>query len=100
MYVSAIDAAANTVTAGPRVELLSSECLVGDMCWATGAAPKEEFRCAAKIRYRQSGQPCIVQMQPDGRVRLVFDEPQSAITPGQAAVLYDGEYVLGGGRIL
>ena len=99
MYVSAIDAAANTVTVGPRAELLRGDCLVGDMCWAAGAAPAEEFRCAAKIRYRQTEQPCAVQVQPDGCVRLVFDNPQSAITPGQAAVLYDGEYVLGGGRI-
>ena len=99
VYVSAIDAAANTVTVGPRAELLRGDCLVGDMCWAAGAAPAEEFRCAAKIRYRQTEQPCAVQVQPDGCVRLVFDNPQSAITPGQAAVLYDGEYVLGGGRI-
>ena len=100
VYVSAIDAAANTVTVGPRAELLRSDCLVGNVCWAAGAAPAEEFRCAAKIRYRQTEQPCTVQVLPDGKLRLLFDEPQSAITPGQAAVLYDGEYVLGGGCIL
>ncbi len=99
LYVNAIDPHTNTITVGPRHELMQRDCLVGEVCWAAGAAPAEEFRCAAKIRYRQIEQPCTVHVESDSRVRVVFDEPQSAITPGQAAVFYDGEYVLGGGRI-
>ena len=55
---------------------------------------------AARLRYRQHEQSAWAEPLPDGKVRLRFDEPQRAVTPGQAAVLYDGETVLGGGVIL
>ena len=58
-----------------------------------------EIRCAAKIRYRQKEQPCIVRQTDSDRIEVVFDEPQRAITKGQAVVLYDGDIVIGGGRI-
>ena len=57
-------------------------------------------RCAAKVRYRQREQSAWAEPLPGGKVRLRFDEPQRAVTPGQAAVLYDGDTVLGGGEIL
>ena len=56
-------------------------------------------RAVAKVRYRQPDQPCVAAPLPDGRVRLEFDAPQRAITPGQATVLYLGDEVLGGGTI-
>ena len=55
--------------------------------------------CRAKIRYRHREQDALAYPLPGGGVRLVFDEPQRAVTPGQAAVLYDGDTVLGGGMI-
>ena len=57
------------------------------------------IRCAAKIRYRHPEQPCLLTPLPEGGVRLDFDEPQRAITPGQSAVVYDGDTVLGGGEL-
>ena len=59
--------------------------------------PKEVF---AKIRYNHKGAPCRIEMAGEGKVKVTFHEPQRAITPGQAVVFYDGDYVLGGGTIL
>lgn len=99
LYVTGIDPAANTVILGPKEALFSDEALVRDVNWISGSAPTAPFRCTAKIRYRAPEQPATVTPLEGGRVRLRFDTPQRAITPGQAAVLYDGETVLGGGRI-
>ena len=70
-----------------------------DFHWITGAYPGGEVRCKAKIRYRQKEQPAVLSLRDDGRALLVFDEPQRAATPGQSAVFYDGDIVLGGGII-
>ncbi|MGN0299902.1 MAG: aminomethyltransferase beta-barrel domain-containing protein, partial [Lachnospiraceae bacterium] len=56
--------------------------------------------CAAKIRYRHREQPCSVEFRNDKSALITFDEPQRAITPGQSAVLYDGDEVFGGGIIV
>ena len=64
-----------------------------------GEVPNNRFRCKAKIRYRQSEKWATVIPTGADTVHIVFDEPQRAITPGQAAVLYDGDTVLGGGTI-
>ena len=58
-----------------------------------------EARVTAKIRYSHKGAPCLIRELGDGRVECVFDEPQRAVTPGQAVVFYTGEYVAGGGII-
>lgn len=100
LYVCKIDVLNNTVTLGENGDLFSTELTVGDFNWISGEAPSETFRCEAKIRYRQKEQPATVYPCGAGKVKIVFDEPQRAITPGQAAVLYDGEKVLGGGTIL
>lgn len=55
--------------------------------------------CKVKIRYRRPEQWAVVVPKPDKTVQIIFDEPQRAITPGQAAVLYDGDVILGGGTI-
>ncbi|WP_193164322.1 tRNA 2-thiouridine(34) synthase MnmA [Microbulbifer hainanensis] len=67
--------------------------------WINGAAPAEEFRSKAKTRYRQPDQDCTVRVLENGDLRVEFDEPQRAITPGQSLVLYDGEICLGGAVI-
>lgn len=98
-YVVAIDPAANTVTLGPRSALFSKTARVGDFHWISGRVPSSPVRCRVKIRYRHPEQPCLVTPTPDGGAVLEFDEPQRAITPGQSAVAYDGDVVLGGGVI-
>ena len=98
-YVVCIDPVANTVTLGPREALYSRTALVPDFHWISGEPPAGPLRCAAKIRYRHPEQPCLLIPLPDGGVRLDFDEPQRAVTPGQSAVVYYGDAVLGGGEL-
>ena len=98
-YVVRIDPATNTVTLGPKTALFSKTAMVPQFHWISGEAPDVPIRCAAKIRYRHPEQPCLLTPLPDGGVRLDFDEAQRAITPGQSAVVYDGDVVLGGGEL-
>lgn len=99
IYVVKILPERNAVVVGPNEALFTRECLVPGMHWISGEAPALPFRCSAKTRYRQPEQPCTVYPAGETGVRLVFDEPLRAITPGQSAVLYDGDTVLGGGII-
>ena len=99
VYVLKKDAAANTVTLGDNERLFSCELTADSVNWIAGDPPEQAVRCTAKTRYSQSDTPAVAYPLPGGRVRLVFDTPQRAITPGQAVVLYDGEAVLGGGTI-
>lgn len=71
----------------------------GQIEWLAGTPSEGSFRCSAKIRYRQLDQPCCVEQISPDRVRVIFDQPQRAITPGQSVVFYAGEVVLGGGVI-
>ena len=98
-YVCALNAADNTVTLGEAADLLCSDAVVTDFNWIAGTAPVSPIRCKAKLRYRQTEQPATVTPRADGSVHIRFDTPQRAITPGQAAVLYDGDTVLGGGTV-
>ncbi len=98
-YVCRICPKSNTVVLGTAEELFSREVFAEDFNWISGKAPAAPFRCKAKIRYRQPEQWATVTPIGEGAARIVFDEPQRAVTPGQAAVLYDGEIVLGGGVI-
>jgi len=69
-----------------------------DLSWVAGVAPADG-PLAAKTRYRQADAPCRYEALPEGRLRLRFEQAQWAVTPGQSAVLYDGEVCLGGGVI-
>ena len=89
----------NEVVLGTNEELFGTELNVTDFNWIAGTAPSDSFSCKAKIRYRQEEQPATASILPNGDVHISFDEPQRAITKGQAAVLYDGDTVLGGGVI-
>lgn len=80
--------------------LYSNALTAGPMHWLISEPSEPRFRCQAKTRYRQADQACEVGLLPNGHCRLVFDEPQWAITPGQFAVLYEDEVCLGGGVIL
>ena len=99
IYVVRILPEQNAVVVGPDPALYTNECFVANMHWISGEAPAFPYRCSAKTRYRQPERPCTVYPAGQTGVRLVFDEPLRAITPGQSAVLYDGDTVLGGGII-
>lgn len=100
LYVCKIDPESNTVTLGANSDLFSTTAYVRDFNWISGEAPDGEIRCKAKIRYRHQEQAATVYPDGKDKIKIVFDEPQRAITPGQAAVLYDGDVVLGGGVII
>ena len=100
MYVTALRPADNTVVLGEGETLFSREVETEGFHWIAGEPPAGPIRCRAKIRYRHAEAPATAYPQEDGGVYIRFDEPQRAATPGQAAVLYDGDAVLGGGTIV
>ena len=100
LYVKRIDAQENRVVLSGSDALFSRELTANDFNWIACDTPPRELRATARVRYHQREQAATVTVLPDGRVHLVFDEPQRAITPGQAVVLYDGDTVLGGGTIV
>ena len=99
VYVLAKNEADNTIVLGDNGRLFRRELTANRVNWIAGEAPAAPFRCTAKTRYSQVEAPALAEPLPEGRLRLTFDEPQRAITAGQAAVLYDGDEVLGGGTI-
>lgn len=100
LYVKAIDPKSNQVVLSENDALFSQQLTGENFNWIAWEAPPRQFRCSARIRYRQTEQPCEVTVEENGSVQVLFDRPQRAITPGQAVVLYDGDTVLGGGTIL
>lgn len=78
--------------------LMSRSLFTQNMDWVAGTAPEMPLRCTAKTRYRQPDQDCVVSIEDDG-LRVTFDQPQRAVTPGQSVVFYQGEVCLGGGVI-
>ena len=99
LYVVKLDAVMNRVVVGNRDAGGRTECTVGRMNWVSIAEPSTPIRAEVKIRYRS--QPALAQIVPieNSRIKIIFDEHQFGITPGQAAVLYSGDLVLGGGII-
>ena len=98
-YVCAKDMQSNTVTLGTNEALFSRGLLANDWNWFPFPALDEPKKVTAKTRHSQHEQSATVYPEPDGYARVIFDEPQRAITPGQAVVLYDGDLVVGGGTI-
>jgi tRNA-specific 2-thiouridylase len=87
------------VVVGEEEELVSDRLVGGGVNWAGVAPPCRPLRAAVKIRYRHQEAPATLTPLPHGRVEVRFDEPQRAVTPGQAAVFYDGDVCLGGAWI-
>ena len=99
MYVTDKDINHNTVTLCTNEELFSDELTADDFNWLI-PDPAKEIKCKARVRYNMKEQPATAYILEDGRVKIVFDAPQRAITKGQAVVLYDEDTVLGGGTII
>ena len=99
VYVCAKDMEQNTVTVGPNEALFSTTLRAADWNWFPFPTLSEPIRVSAKARYNQPPQPATVYPEENGFARVVFEEPQRALTPGQAVVLYDGDMVVGGGTI-
>lgn len=99
VYVSHKDMQANTVTVCDDAQLFSTTLLANDWNFFPFDSLTAPIRCSAKARSRMAEQPATVYPEADGICRVVFDQPQRALTTGQAVVLYDGNTVIGGGTI-
>jgi tRNA-specific 2-thiouridylase len=109
LHVVALDAARNRVVVAPRAEAARSHCEVGAVNWVSVAPPGAPLEVAVQVRYRSAPVAALLTPLPaidsdhaadrPHRCRLHFHEPQFSITPGQAAVFYAGEVLLGGGLI-
>jgi len=99
-YVCDVRPAENEVVLGKNEDLFRRELVAGDVNWISIDYLDEPLRVTAKVRYKQPDRPAVVVPLDDGTIRVVFDDPQRAITRGQAVVLYNGDTVVGGGTIL
>ncbi len=98
LYVVGIDAENRKVLVGEKEHLAVEELLAREVAWGQGGDPGE-CRAGCRIRYRHREVPATITSLADGSARVRFDQPQFGVTPGQAAVFYDGDRVLGGGWI-
>jgi len=99
LYVLEIDTDHNRLIVGTDEQLLKSDFEVEKANWFVKVSAGDEINCLAKIRYRHEAVSCVVRIKTKDEVAVRFREPQRAITPGQSAVFYDGEALLGGGVI-
>ncbi len=100
LYVLQIDAATSRVTVGPESELLRDQFRVQRLNWVSFPAPGGEMRVLAKIRHRHEPAPATIRVVAQDEVEVRFDQPQRAVTPGQSAVFYSDDEVVGGGWIV
>jgi tRNA-specific 2-thiouridylase len=102
MFVKELRSETNTVVLADRESVMSDVCLVEHVHWIAGAPPMAERQamlCHVQLRYRHAAAPAVLEVLEDGRVQVKFNAPQFAITPGQAAVFYRDDMVLGGGWV-
>jgi tRNA-specific 2-thiouridylase len=100
LYVLGIDSARNRVIVGDQAELAAGEFTAAGVNWIAFDVAREPVRAEVRVRYRHTAAPATLSPLEDNRVRVQFDEPQRAITPGQATVFYRGDEVVGGGWIV
>ncbi len=99
MFIKEIDAERNTIILGEKGMEFSDTLVASDVNFISGEFPTEPIKIQAKARYQAPPADAMLYPLSDGNVKVVFDKPQRAITPGQAVVFYDGDLVLGGGTI-
>ena len=99
MYVCGIDPEKNTVILGSNEDLFTKELTAGDVNFIAVDQIESPMEVTARVRYHQKEQPATVVQIAEDRIRLKFHQPQRAITPGQAVVMYQGDLVIGGGVI-
>jgi tRNA-specific 2-thiouridylase len=99
LYVPAVRPEERAVVVGEDDDLLADAAEVREVNWLSIDPPCEPLRAHVKIRYRHQEAPATIEPLGDDRARVRFDEPQRAITPGQAAVFYEGDVCLGGGGL-
>ncbi len=99
LYVIGLDPVKNEVIVGDRSEAHDPECTIDQVNWVSIAPTDQPFKAEVQVRYRTAPAAATVIPLEGDRARIVFDEPQFSITPGQAAVFYDGDLLLGGGLI-
>ena len=99
LYVVEIERARNRIVAGEAEDLESIEFMAKGVNWVAFDEPSGPVRAEVKVRYRHDPAPATIHTLPDFRARIVFDDPQRAITPGQATIFYSGDEVVGGGWI-
>ena len=99
LYVISLDRANNRVVVGDDDSLRTSTCIIENVNWVSCEAPEQPLRAKVKIRHKHEPADATVDAISLNAARIQFDVPQRAITPGQAAVFYNGDRVLGGGWI-
>lgn len=99
MYVTGIDPARNQISLGEEGSQYTNRLVAGDLNWISFDRLEEPMEAFAKVRYQARPAKATLTPGTDGRVEVQFEEPQRAVTPGQAVVFYDERYVLGGGTI-
>lgn len=99
MYVIAMNPYTNALIVGTKDELGQKTLTAGRMNWVSGESPQEAFRAEVKIRYKARPVPALVEPLAADRIKVTFDTALRDITPGQGAVIYNGEVCLGGGVI-
>jgi tRNA-specific 2-thiouridylase len=100
LYVIGIESPKNRIVVGYQDELMSDEFTAAGVNWIALDNPAEPVRAEVRVRYRHTAAPATITPLADNRVRVKFEEPQRAITPGQATVFYRGDEVVGGGWIV
>ena len=99
MYVTGIDSRTNSITIGTNNDLHHRCLIAGQVNWSAITGLERELRVQARVRYMDKGTDALVSLEENGNIKVMFDQPKRAITPGQSVVLYDGDDVLCGGVI-
>jgi tRNA-specific 2-thiouridylase len=99
LYVESIDAGRNRVVVGGAADLEASGANLERVSWVSGTPPERATRATVKVRYGHVGARCLIEPQPRRAAVVRFEDSVRAVAPGQAAVFYDGDVVLGGGWI-
>jgi tRNA-specific 2-thiouridylase len=99
MFVVGLDVKNNVVILGEDTEVFSDSLTASDLNFISVEKPVDGMRVNAKIRYSAKEAPATINLLGEDKIKVTFDQPQRAITPGQSVVLYDGDTVVGGGTI-